>query len=97
MAGDEREREARDDAQAALDRRTGDDEKRVLHRLRVVSGSVILGLIVLLVLADTLGRLFIRPDFRVGEVFLGTLIGALMLLVGIDVATRIPGGKGGGK
>lgn len=79
------------------DRRSGDDERRVLSRLRVVSGAVILGLIVLLVVADTAGRLFVRPDFRVGELFLGSLIGALMLLVGIDVAARLPGGKSNGK
>lgn len=76
------------------DRRTGDDERRVLQRLRVVSGAVILGLIVLLVVVDSLGRLFVRPDFRVGELFLGSLIGALLLLVGIDVASRFPGSGG---
>lgn len=75
------------------DRRTGDDERATLRRLRVVSGSVILALIVLLVIADTIGRLFVRADFRVGELFLGSLIGALMLLVGIDVAARLPGGR----
>jgi hypothetical protein len=97
VTGDaKRERDELESAQTAVDRRTGDDEKRVLHRLRVVSGSVVLGLIVLLVIADTLGRLFIRPDFRVGEIFLGTLVGALMLLIGIDVAARFPT-KGNGK
>ena len=75
------------------DRRTGDDERRVLQRLRVVSGVVILGLIVLLVGADTFGRLLIRSDFEVSELFLGSLIGALLLLVGIDVAARLPGRK----
>lgn len=75
------------------DRRTGDDERRVLQRLRVVSGGVILALIVLLVAADTFGRLLLRPDFTVSELFLGSLIGALLLLVGIDVAARWPGGK----
>ena len=99
MSGDaQRERDDLDRAQGVVDRRSGDDEKRVLHRLRVVSGSVILGLIALLVIADTAGRLFIDPSFRVGELFLGSLIGALMLLVGIDVAARLPGsGKGNGK
>lgn len=97
MSGEaQRERDDVTRAQGVVDRRSGDDEKRVLHRLRVVSGSVILGLIVLLVVADTAGRLFIDPAFRVGELFLGSLIGALMLLVGIDVAARIPGRNGNG-
>ena len=79
----------------ARDQRTGDDERRVLRRLRVTSGLVILGLIVLLVVADTAGRLFIEDNFRVSELFLGSLIGALLLLAGIDVAARIPGSRNG--
>lgn len=68
-------------------------EEQLRHRLRLVAGLTFVGLIVLLVLADTFGRLFIDRDFRVGEIFLGTLVGAVLLLAGIEVATRLPGGK----
>lgn len=71
------------------------DEERLLRRLRVIAGGVILSLIFFLVVVDSLGRLFIDPTFRVGEIFLGSLLGALMLLVGIDVAARWPGRKNG--
>lgn len=69
------------------------DEERLLRRLRVIAGGVILSLIFFLVVVDSLGRLFIDPTFRVGEIFLGSLLGALMLLIGIDVAARLPGRK----
>lgn len=71
------------------------DEERLLRRLRVIAGGVILSLIFFLVVIDSLGRLFIDPTFRVGEIFLGSLLGALMLLIGIDVAARLPGRKNG--
>lgn len=67
------------------------DEARLLRRLRVISGLVVLALIALLVLVDSFGRLIVRNDFHVSELFLGTLVGALLLLVGIDVAARLPG------
>gem|GEM_PF-1887923 len=63
---------------------------RLIQRLRAVSAAVILALIVFLVVVDAVGRLFITADFRVSEVFLGTLVGALMLVLGIEVASRIP-------
>lgn len=50
-------------------------------------------MIVFIIVVDSLGRLFIDPSFRVGEIFLGSLLGALLLLVGIDVAARLPGRK----
>lgn len=52
-----------------------------------------LGLVVLLVVVDSLGRLFIRPDFHVSELFLGTLVGAVLVLAGIEGITRLPGGR----
>ncbi len=73
-------------------------EERLLRRLRLIAGSVILLMIVLLVVVDTLGRLFIDPTFRASELFLGTLIGALLLLLGVEGISRLPGlPKGNGK
>jgi hypothetical protein len=80
MASDERESRHRDPV-----------EERLLRRLRVISGAVILVMIGLLVLADTLGRLLINPDFHASELFLGTLIGALLLLLGVEGINRLPG------
>jgi hypothetical protein len=40
---------------------------------------------------DTLGRLLLDPNFHASELFLGTLIGALLLLLGIEGVTRLPG------
>ena len=81
MAGDERNA-PRDPA-----------EERLLRRLRLLAGIVILVMIVLLVVADTLGRLLISPDFHASELILGTLIGALLLLLGIETVNRLPGTK----
>ena len=77
--------ERRDDGRA--------DESRLRRRLRFVSGIVILGLVVLLVVVDTFGRLLVDRDFRVSDLFLGTLTGALLLLLGIEGITRLPGGR----
>ena len=64
-------------------------------RLRLAAAGVILFLIVVVVLTDVFGRLFVDANFRVSDLMLGTLIGALLLLVGIDVSKRWPfnGGK----
>lgn len=67
-------------------------EERLLRRLRLISGFVILAMIVLLATADTFGRLLISPDFHASELILGTLVGALLLLLGIETVNRLPGG-----
>lgn len=53
-------------------------------------------MIVLLVVVDTLGRLLVDPGFHASELFLGTLIGALLLLLGIEGVSRLPGMPKGG-
>lgn len=63
-------------------------EAKLLGRLRVISIAVILALIFLLVVADTLGRLLISPDFHVGDVIFATLMGALVTLLGIETIAR---------
>lgn len=64
-------------------------EERLLRRLRLIAGGVILLMIVLLVSADTLGRLFISPDFHASELILGSLLGALLLVLGIEGLNKI--------
>ena len=76
MAGDDRPRRSSED--------------KLLGRLRFIAGAVILLMIVLLVVVDTLGRLIIDPNFHASELFLGTLVGALMLVLGIEVVSRLP-------
>lgn len=80
MAGDDRRPVAQRDTEEVL-----------LRRLRLIAGAVILVMIVLLVVVDTLGRLYVDPTFRASELFLGTLIGALLLLLGIEGVSRLPG------
>ncbi len=70
-------------------------EERLLRRLRLIAASVVLVMIVLLVTVDTLGRLFVDPNFHASELFLGTLIGALLLLLGIEGVSRLPSKIGG--
>lgn len=66
-------------------------EARLLGRLRLLAGAVILVLIAFLAFVDALGRLLIDPTFHVGDVMVGTLVGALLLLLGIETIIRIPG------
>lgn len=68
----------------------GSEEGRDRSRLRLVAGAVILACIVFLVVVDALGRLFIRADFHVGDIFIGSLLGALLLVIGVEGASRLP-------
>ena len=68
----------------------GDDDDE--RRLRGRAALVLLGLIIILVLVDVFGRLLVDPSFRVSDLMMGTLIGAFLLLVGIDISHRWPFG-----
>lgn len=68
-------------------------EDRLLRRLRLIAGVVFLVCIVLLVVVDTVGKVLIGPDFHASDLFLGTLIGALLLILGIETVNRLPGAK----
>ncbi len=68
----------------------GSEEGRDRSRLRLVAGAVILGCIVFLVVVDALGRLFVDRDFHVGDIFIGSLLGALLLVIGVEGASRLP-------
>lgn len=59
------------------------EEKRVLNTLQWIAAAVIIFLLVFLVIADTVGRLYIDPNFHVSEVIFGTLGGILLVLLGL--------------
>lgn len=65
-------------------------EERLLRYLRVASVIVFLGGIILIVVADTLGRLFIDPNFHASEIILATMVGAVGALLGTELLARIP-------
>lgn len=60
------------------------------RRLRVIAVGIMLLMVVLLVIVDTFGRL-LNPDFRVSELFFGTLVSAILMLLGIAGINRLPG------
>lgn len=68
-----------------------------LRRLRIVAGSVLTSIVTFMLLAEAVAGSFgIRADYRVEPVILGTLIGALLLIIGIEVGSRWPWPGGGG-
>ena len=66
------------------------EEQRLRRRLRWLAGITMLSLVTLLVVVDSFGRLLIDRDFHVSELFLGTLVGAVLVLAGIEGITRLP-------
>ena len=66
------------------------EEERLRARLRIVAGAVVVVLIVVLTIVDVLGRLLVNPNFHVDPVMFGSLLGALLLLVGVEGAARLP-------
>jgi len=62
-------------------------ENAVLRRLRLWAGIVVIGLVAFVVIADTVGQ-FANATFRVNDIFLPTLIGALLALIGIAGLTK---------
>lgn len=73
---------------------SGDTEGRILRRMQAVAAGFFIALIVLMVIADNVGRLFIDPTFHVSEVLFGTAVGALLALLGVGVSNlRLPGKK----
>jgi uncharacterized membrane protein YgaE (UPF0421/DUF939 family) len=71
------------------EKRSG-SEDALLKRLRLAAGIVTLSMVVLLVVADVVGRLFIDPSFKVSEILFGTLVGALLAFVGVETLVRLP-------
>ncbi len=61
----------------------------LLARLRLIAGVVILAMVVLVVVSGIIGRFLFGQAFPADSlVDLGTLIGALVVLVGVDVPSR---------
>lgn len=68
-----------------------------LRRLRVSAGVVLTGVLAVMLLADVIAGSFgIRADYRVEPVVLGTVLGGLLLIIGIELGSRWPP-FGGGK
>lgn len=71
----------------------GSDETRLLSRFRVVSIFSILLAIVVYVAGEIFQLPFLRTSFHVEPTVLGILVGALIVLLGIETIARIPGIK----
>jgi hypothetical protein len=70
-------------------------EDKLRLRFRVASFIVILGLLILTVTADTLGRLFINPDFHASDITVVTLVGAILGYASIEAISAFQPKKGG--
>lgn len=57
----------------------------------MVSIVVVLGLLFFLVVVDTIGKIAIGPTFGVSDVIFGSLFGGLLVLLGVEVRSRLPG------
>lgn len=67
-----------------------------LRRLRISAGIILTGCITIMLLADVLaGSLGIRADYRVEPLVLGSVLGTLMLIIGIEIGSRWPPFGGG--
>lgn len=68
-------------------------EERLQRRFRLVAVGVLLAMLVLEVVVDLFGRLLINPEFRISEVLFGTMLSAILLLLGVAGLERITGRK----
>lgn len=66
------------------------DEKDLRRNLRVISGWTFLILLIVLVGADTFGQ---SSGLHASEFIFGSLLGALLLVAGVEGSFRIFGGK----
>ena len=72
------------------------DEQRYLRLWRLVAIGVDTILILFTVLADVLGRLYIRADFHVSEVLFGTLVTSWLVLLGFEGLSQFRKKNGNG-
>ena len=70
-------------------RNTDPTEDRLLQRLRRITVGVMVLMVVLLVVSDTFGRL-VDPAFHASELYFGTLVGAILVLLGVEGISRLP-------
>jgi hypothetical protein len=74
----------------------GPNEAKLLSRFRIVSIAAILLAILVYVAGEIFELPFLRTTFHVEPTVLGVLVGALIVLLGIETINRIPGiGRGG--
>lgn len=64
--------------------------------MRAIAIAVLIVTIPAWFIVDSVGRLFINNQFHASELFLGTAIGALLLLLGVEAVNRLPGVPKGG-
>lgn len=62
----------------------GRDELRFLRLWRLIAIGTDTALIAFTVVVDTLGRLYIDPNFRVSEFLFGALVSAWLVLLGLE-------------
>lgn len=76
------------------------DKKKVsangaLSRLRVAAGIVLSVLITAMIFADLFAGSFgIRPDYHSEPIIFGSVLGGLLLILGIEIGSRWPWGGG---
>ena len=63
-----------------------------LRLLRIIAAGVVLAITTLYILAGVVSIPFIRLDFRPDQITLGSLFGALFVLLGLLAAPRWPRG-----
>lgn len=67
-----------------------------LRRLRIATGIALTTILTVMLLAEIVAGTFgVRPDYEVEPIVVGTIIGAVLLIVGIEAGNRWPFGGGG--
>lgn len=82
------------------DERNDRDPAELLALWRWISIATCTALIVFTVAIDSLGRLFLNPDFHVSEILFGALVSSWLILLGFEgrsIIERIRGNGGNGK
>ena len=64
-------------------------EDRLRRRFRIASFVVILGLLILTVVADTLGRLLVDSSFHSSDITVVTLVGAVLGYASIEAISLL--------
>lgn len=67
------------------------DEATLLSRFRRAGAGTILGVIAVYIAAGIFELPLLRESFQVEPTVLGILVGAFLLLVGVEAVNRIPG------
>lgn len=71
--------------------KNGPNEAKLLSRFRLVTAVAILAATLVYVAGEIFELPFLRTTFHVEPTVLGIMVGALLLLLGVEAAYRIPG------